>query len=790
MPDTMYCPHCGAQVASQDAFCGECGRRISPDATAVSRTRLPEPAQAATRRKTRSRVRLVVAAACTAALALAAGGLLLWPGHLLGGNGQGQARGIGAEVPPLVAHSKRLGEVPGDRQMSVQVLMPPAADLHSAETFLRNRHLQVTDLPTIGLVLANGASRDIDATFGIRLYEWQYPPTGETFYANDRPAILPFKTDGILGLDNAVRPQPLLSLQPCPGCGGLAAAQLRKAYNGDVPGLDGAGQRVAIFALSGVRMNDIHHFDQDNGLSDPQINAKSFGGVQVPFGGPLLAIPGPDIGPQGDNMGNLLGRDYETEADIDVEAVHSMAPAAIIDLYETDDISVFLVAAAMSHAHIASISYFFCESNLGMDPIRKDTLGINATSRAALTHRIVTQFSMSVFAASGDNGRYCPSNMGIPLQGVNYPASDPSVTAVGGTRLYLTGSDARNAELAWDRPDQKQKLDEIPLPEASGGGGSLFNRPSWQTGTGLPGGTRRMVPDVAADADLGSGLLIRDQGESVTAGGTSLAAPIWAGVAALYDQAAVANKEPVLGLANPLLYKLAGGSDKAMFDVTAGEWGGWDLAGPAGPGWDEATGLGTPNVSELIHDGIQLGLNSTSQGTAVKKFEPWIAVGQNGGSAPAPGLVVTNGGDATCDSGSNDDPGSALAVRCSPPGNGTPCFINDTGGGDPGSPLLCSSDPTSNQITEVRPAGTGIPIGALNHDDPSSPPWFLILADGRKCHFLGYGTNTNILSYDCGSNIGATVPDRSQPTWTVREGAFQANPTPSSTRIPVVTAYR
>jgi hypothetical protein len=185
------------------------------------------------------------------------------------------------------------------------------------------------------------------------------------------------------------------------------------------------------------------------------------------------------------------------------------------------------------------------------------------------------------------------------------------------------------------------------------------------------------------------------------------------------------------------------------------------------------------------------GPSTAAQATAVKTFEPWVAAGRNGGSAPAPGLVVTNGGTSTCDSGSADDPGSAVAVRCSPPGNGTPCYINDIGGGDPGSPLLCSSDPTSGQVIEVTPTDpNGIPPGMLNPGDPSQPPWFLILADGRKCHLLGYGTNTNVLSYDCGNDIGATIPDRSTPTWTVQEGQLQVDPAPFPARVAVVTAYR
>jgi hypothetical protein len=78
----------------------------------------------------------------------------------------------------------------------------------------------------------------------------------------------------------------------------------------------------------------------------------------------------------------------------------------------------------------------------------------------------------------------------------------------------------------------------------------------------------------------------------------------------------------------------------------------------------------------------------------------------------------------------------------------------------------------------------------LNHDDPSQLPWFLVLADGRKCSLQGYGTNTNVLSYDCGDGVETTAPDRSNPTWTVREGTNQANPTISPTAVAVLTAYR
>ena len=179
-----------------------------------------------------------------------------------------------------------------------------------------------------------------------------------------------------------------------------------------------------------------------------------------------------------------------------------------------------------------------------------------------------------------------------------------------------------------------------------------------------------------------------------------------------------------------------------------------------------------------------------ASGTELKTFEPWVPVGQVGGFAPASGLVVTHGGTATCDSGSNDDPGRLAAVRCFLSGNVvTPCFVY-TRGGDLANPLLCSNDPTSNRATEVKPTGEGVPVALLNHDDPSQLPWFLVLADGRRCSLQGYGTNTNVLSYDCGDGVETTAPDRSKPTWTVREGTNQANPALSQAPIAVVTAYR
>lgn len=178
--------------------------------------------------------------------------------------------------------------------------------------------------------------------------------------------------------------------------------------------------------------------------------------------------------------------------------------------------------------------------------------------------------------------------------------------------------------------------------------------------------------------------------------------------------------------------------------------------------------------------------------TAVVTFNPWVTGGSAGAARPAPNLSLSQA-SGTCDSGSSADPGRAAAYRCTPAAGSNlvlgPCFA-DTASGDAGAPLLCVEDPTSGQAVLLSLGGTTLPTQATNTDDPGAAPWFLMLADGHTCRFAGVGTNTDVLPYDCGGGIGATHVDRSRPVWTVQEGAFQANPTPSATRVAVTTAFR
>jgi subtilase family serine protease len=182
----------------------------------------------------------------------------------------------------------------------------------------------------------------------------------------------------------------------------------------------------------------------------------------------------------------------------------------------------------------------------------------------------------------------------MPVREVSLPASDPLVLAAGGTDLTadpVTGAYIR--EIAWN---------------GSGGGFShLFARPAYQDD--VPGiGAVRGVPDVAADASSGTSMAFAFAAagggyELIGLGGTSAAAPFWAGLIALADQEA---GHP-LGFVNPAIYRIARGPQyhRAFHDITTGNntvvLNGVTITGyQAGPGWNPVTGWGTPNAQVLI----------------------------------------------------------------------------------------------------------------------------------------------------------------------------------------------
>lgn len=176
--------------------------------------------------------------------------------------------------------------------------------------------------------------------------------------------------------------------------------------------------------------------------------------------------------------------------------------------------------------------------------------------------------------------------------GLDAVASIPEMTNVGGTTLSTDEAGGWLAEQAWF---------DAPLSQGSAGGVSaLFERPSWQGAVALnPGTQQRLTPDIAAVADPFTGVKIVFDQQVLVGGGTSLAAPVWAGFAAVMNQYLTENGGRPLGDLNPLLYRVAEGARLPAFrDIVLGG----NAVALAGPGYDLVTGLGTPNVDNLARN--------------------------------------------------------------------------------------------------------------------------------------------------------------------------------------------
>jgi uncharacterized repeat protein (TIGR01451 family) len=203
----------------------------------------------------------------------------------------------------------------------------------------------------------------------------------------------------------------------------------------------------------------------------------------------------------------------------------------------------------------------------------------------------------SFFAASGDSDAYTGF--------IAFPSDSPHITLVGGTTL-ATGSGASYAsETVWNWDVELGSYEDGV--GSSGGISTTYSIPSWQTNVSMSinGGstTMRNVPDVALTADhvwvnYGGGL-------QDWVGGTSCAAPLWAGFTALVNQQAVSSSHAPVGFINPALYAIAGRANytNCFHDVTTGnnEWSGSPSLFRAVTNYDLCTGLGTPNGTNLIN---------------------------------------------------------------------------------------------------------------------------------------------------------------------------------------------
>ena len=377
-----------------------------------------------------------------------------------------------------------------------------------------------------------------------------------------------------LGLVQGVNPNVHFGCQDTAGC--YDPTQMRKAYGFDQLSVDGTGRTIVIvdaFQSPTIR--------QDLSLFDSQ-----FG---VPAG--TLNIIAPDgLTPFDPSDANQVG--WSGEITLDVEWAHAIAPGATIDLVlaksNQDGDILSATQYAVDHDLGDVISQSFGEGEICMDP------ALLAAQHALF--RRATAKGITLLASSGDQGSAQPTCDGRDFfKSASTPASDPNVTGVGGTRLVADSAGAYQSESVWN---------EVSTFGAAGGGGfsTVYGTPAYQQRLHL---ASRGVPDVSYNAAINGGVLAvwsipLGAPAFFRFGGTSAGSPQWAGLVADADQL----KGGRIGLLNNRLYGWATSAtleSRLFHDITTGNNAFGSITGfDAVPGWDAATGVGSPKANTLV----------------------------------------------------------------------------------------------------------------------------------------------------------------------------------------------
>lgn len=506
----------------------------------------------------------------------------------------------------------------------------PTPDQQQAvEDYLTQQGFTITQTyPNRLVVDFSGPQSLVKQVFGVSINDYQ-SPLGRTFFANANvptlPAYLASYVSFIGGLDNAnqFHHAPISSqytptstnanaASNCPtagsggGGGGIFGggvayipSQFATAYNYDGlhnAGLQGVGQTVGVFELDGYSMSDVQTYTQ------------CFGGGNVPVQNVLV-----------DGFNGQPGAGA-IEVELDMEAIMSMAPKlSKLLVYEapntTQGYNDEFARIVSDRTPVISVSWGDCETNIGQQ---------EATQENKYFQEAAAQ-GQTILVASGDSGsETCWQQNYNPALVADDPATQPYVTAVGGTTLSLNSNNTYQSEHVWNGGF---------FGGAGGGGISQFwKQPSWQTGPGTQNSYSngmRETPDVSLDADpatgypiyctagsscSGSGGIIGGSSGWLTIGGTSAAAPMWAAMIALTNEEAAQQGKGPVGFLNPLLYKIASsshyGSD--FHDITPpsdptvpsnnDELGFNGGAYPVTNGYDMATGWGSFNAAKLAAD--------------------------------------------------------------------------------------------------------------------------------------------------------------------------------------------
>jgi len=444
---------------------------------------------------------------------------------------------------------------------------PTQADVDKAVSFLGKAG--ATGIEVSGnrqVVTFTGSAAQLESAFRTRIGNYHDQASGRDFFANDAvpavPASVSDVVGNVVGLDNhAVRTHQSKPLAQPNVVKSVTPPVLKTAYGTSSLSATGSGVNVGFVEFDGYQKSNITKYDSTYGLSAGSVTTVPVSGANY------------DSSPGGGQI----------EVELDIEVVHALAAAANDYVYEAPnssagELAMYQKIASDAKVDVVSISWGACEAAEGSSAAKSVSSAI-ATGTAE---------GISYFAAAGDDGTTdCYRQTGSAAKGVDFPASSPNVSGVGGTKLSVTSSNGYSSEVVWN--------DGNSGGSTGGGISTVFTAPSWQSSQST---TYRKVPDVSADASPTSGYYIYSAGSWETVGGTSGATPLWAAFAALQNQV----HGGALGNLNPKFYSIGNGSSygTGFHDVTSGNNTLHGTTGfSAGTGYDQVTGWGSFKASGL-----------------------------------------------------------------------------------------------------------------------------------------------------------------------------------------------
>jgi len=560
------------------------------------------------------------------------------------------------------------------------------------------------------IVNVTGSVASVEKAFHLTMGVYQHPTENRTFHAPDREPTpdLAVQLWHIAGLDDYSIPQPAvvhreLTDRPNATTGSgpsssFLGSDMRAAYYGGT--LTGSGQSLGLLEYVGTDLADLNtYFKNANQTNNVPITLKSTDGTSTS----CLASLGCD----------------DTEQTLDMTQALGMAPglSSLVMYVGSTDAAIFnAMATAKPLNSQLSSSWTWKPADPGTDnPFFKE----------------FAAQGQNLFQASGDSRKW---QAGSEI----YPSDDAFVTSVGGTDLETSSAGGPwSSETAW----------------ADGGGGispDKFAIPSWQTsaasGCTACSSTYRNGPDVSANANY-TFYVCADQTtcSANEYGGTSFAAPMWAGFLALVNQQAVANGQPTLGFINPTLYSIGLGSsyDLDFHDITSGSNG-----FAATVGYDLATGWGSPNGVSLIN--ALLAGSSSTPGFSLSASPTSVSVAQGSAGTSTITSTVTGGFNSAISLSATGQP-TGVTVGFSP--------TSITGAGTSTMTLTVASSTVTGtySITVIGTSGSTTETTTVSLTVTGTNPNFTISASPKTLTVARGTTGTSVVTTTISGGFNSAI---------------------------------